>query len=48
MKNIHKEIVEELNVKGGGNPQTVQGGACSKDELDIVLEKFYEKILNTL
>ncbi len=47
MKNIHKEIVEELNVKGGGNPQTVQG-ACSKDELDIVLEKFYEKILNSL
>lgn len=47
MKNIHNEIVQELNIKGGGNPQTVQG-ACSKDELDIVLEKFYEKILNTL
>ncbi|MCF6460623.1 alanyl-tRNA editing protein [Clostridium sp. Cult3] len=47
MKIIHKEIAKEINIKGGGSSQTVQG-ACTKDELDLVLEKFYEKILNTI
>ncbi len=47
MKNIHNEITQNINIKGGGSPQTVQG-ACNREELDFVLEKFYEKIINLL
>ncbi len=47
MKNIHNEITQNINIKGGGSPQTVQG-ACNRKELDFVLENFYEKIVNLL
>ena len=47
MKNILKEISKEMNIKGGGSPQTVQGG-CSKDELDLILRYFYERITGSL
>mgnify|MGYP000906044682 FL=1 len=47
MKNIFKEISQEIDIKGGGSPQTVQGG-CAKDELDLILKGFYERIINSL
>jgi alanyl-tRNA synthetase len=47
MKNIFKEISQEIDIQGGGSPQTVQGG-CTKDELDLILKGFYERIINSL
>ncbi|QQY80449.1 alanyl-tRNA synthetase [Keratinibaculum paraultunense] len=47
IKDIHNEIAQNINIKGGGSPQTVQG-TCNQEELDSVLEKFYEKIINLL
>ncbi len=45
MKNILKTIMEKMNIKGGGSPQTVQGG-CPKGEVDSILKAFYEEIIN--
>ena len=47
MKIIFKELSKNIDVKGGGSPQTVQGG-CSKNELDLILREFYENIINYL
>ena len=47
MKSIFKEISKKIDIKGGGSPQTVQGG-CSKDELDSILKSFFEEITNSL
>lgn len=43
LKDIFKEISEEFEIKGGGSPQTVQGG-CSLEDLDKLLNRFLEKI----
>lgn len=43
LKDILKEISEEFEIKGGGSPQTVQGG-CSLEDLDKLLNRFLEKI----
>ena len=34
--------MEKMNIKGGGSPQTVQGG-CPKGEVDSILKAFYEE-----
>ncbi len=47
MKNILKEISQDMDIKGGGSPQTVQGG-CKNDELDLILKGLYEGIMNSL
>ena len=47
MKSIFKSVSKKLDIKGGGSPQTVQGG-CSKDELDLILQSFFDEITNSL
>lgn len=47
MKNILKEISKKIDIKGGGSPQTVQGG-CLKDELNLILKGFFDEIINIL
>ena len=43
LKNILKEVSEEFDIKGGGSPQTVQGG-CSIENLEKLLNSFFLKI----
>ncbi|WMM23523.1 DHHA1 domain-containing protein [Tissierella sp. MB52-C2] len=43
LKNILKEVSEEFDIKGGGSPQTVQGG-CSIESLEKLLNSFFLKI----
>ncbi|WP_313756342.1 DHHA1 domain-containing protein [Tissierella sp.] len=43
LKDIFKEVSEEFEIKGGGSPQTIQGG-CSLDDLDNLLNIFFENI----
>ncbi len=43
LKDIFKEISEEFDIKGGGSPQTVQGG-CSLEDLEKLLNRAFEKI----
>lgn len=47
MRNIFKDLSKNLNIKGGGSPQIVQGG-CSKKDLDLILEEFNKAIMNNL
>ena len=47
MKNIFKNISENLDIKGGGSNQVVQG-KCKKDSLDLVLKSFYENIIGEI
>lgn len=47
MKNIFKNISENLDIKGGGNNQVVQG-KCETDNLDLVLKSFYENIIGEI
>lgn len=47
LKDILKEISEEFEIKGGGSSQTVQGG-CSLEDLDKLLNKFLERIKNSI
>lgn len=43
LKEILKEITNEYQIKGGGSPNTVQGGSSS-DDLEHIIEMFYNKI----
>ncbi|MDR7857095.1 DHHA1 domain-containing protein [Tissierella sp.] len=43
LKNIFKDISEEFDLKGGGTPETVQG-KCSIENLEVLLNRFSEKI----
>lgn len=43
LRNILKDISEEFNIKGGGSPQTIQGG-CSLEDLENLLNSFFVKI----
>ncbi|MBU5427140.1 hypothetical protein KQI41_12010 [Tissierella pigra] len=43
LKNILKDVSEEFNIKGGGSPQTIQGG-CSLEDLENLLNSFFVKI----
>ncbi|HSH36390.1 alanyl-tRNA editing protein [Schnuerera sp.] len=47
MKKILEEISQDIKIKGGGNPQTVQGG-CPKDMLDEILKAFYDKVIENI
>ncbi|WP_333637822.1 alanyl-tRNA editing protein [Tissierella praeacuta] len=47
LKDIFKEVSEEFEIKGGGSPQTIQGG-CSLDDLDSLLNIFFENIKNKI
>ncbi|WP_333657038.1 alanyl-tRNA editing protein [Tissierella praeacuta] len=47
LKDILKEVSEEFEIKGGGSPQTIQGG-CSLDDLDSLLNIFFENIKNKI
>ena len=43
LKNIFKEISGEFEIKGGGSPSTIQG-ACSTEDLEVILSRFFEEI----
>ena len=43
LKNIFKDISEELDLKGGGTPETVQG-KCSVEDLEELLSRFSQRI----
>lgn len=47
MKKLLEEVSQNIEIKGGGSPQTIQGG-CSIDKLDDVIKTFYDKILERL
>lgn len=47
LKDIFKEISEEFEVKGGGSPLMVQG-KCLGDDLQKLLNEFFEKIKNAI
>ena len=47
MKNIFKNVSENLDIKGGGSNQVVQG-KCEKNNLDLVLNSFYENIIREI
>ena len=47
MKNIFKNISENLDIKGGGSNKVVQG-KCEKNNLDLVLKSFYENIIGEI
>lgn len=47
IKDIFKEVSQDLAIKGGGNSQVVQG-KCEEKDLDLVLEKFYESIIREI
>lgn len=43
LKNILKDLSNEFEVKGGGSPNTVQGG-CNLEDLENLLKGFFEAI----
>ncbi|WP_353096102.1 DHHA1 domain-containing protein [Tissierella praeacuta] len=45
LKDVLQEISEEFEIKGGGSSQTVQG-RCSLDDLDKLLNAFFENVKN--
>jgi len=47
IKNIFGKISKDIEIKGGGNTQTIQG-ECNIEKLEEVLIKFYEDILNNI
>lgn len=47
IKNIFSNLSKKINIKGGGDLQTVQGG-CNKEELDNILNNFQDQIVNYL
>lgn len=47
IKNIFSNLSKKMNIKGGGDLQTVQGG-CNKEELDNILNNFQDQIVNYL
>lgn len=47
LQEIYKDISSTFQIKGGGNPNTVQGGS-NKDDLIPIMEKFAEKIRKEL
>ncbi len=46
LKNIMGKVTKDMDVKGGGSPQAVQG-SCSKDDLNNLLQGFYDEILES-
>lgn len=47
LKNILDRISKYVELKGGGSPQSVQG-SCNSDDLDKLLNKFYNEIEKNL
>ncbi len=47
MKKILEEISQNIKIRGGGSPQTVQG-ACPMNMLDKTLKAFYDKVVENL
>lgn len=47
MKEIFEEISQDIEIRGGGSPQTIQGG-CPIDMLDKTLKAFYNKVTENL
>lgn len=47
MKEIFEEISQDMEIRGGGSPQTIQGG-CPIDMLDKTLKAFYNKVTENL
>lgn len=45
LKDILKDISQEFDIKGGGSPHIIQG-KCSSEDLQKLLNKFFEKIKN--
>lgn len=46
LKNIMSKVSEDTEIKGGGSPNSVQG-SCSKNNLDKILNRFYDEIVET-
>ncbi|MCF6463218.1 alanyl-tRNA editing protein [Clostridium sp. Cult1] len=47
MKEIFEEISQDMEIRGGGSPQTIQGG-CPIDMLDKTLKAFYDRVIENL
>lgn len=47
LMDIYKEIASKISIKGGGNPNTIQGGV-DLNQLDKMMELFYGAILKEL
>ena len=47
MKEIFEEISQDMEIRGGGSPQTIQGG-CPIDMLGKTLKAFYNKVTENL
>lgn len=45
--NIYKDVSTKINIKGGGNPNTIQGG-LELDDIDNTMKIFYDTIINEL
>lgn len=47
LKNIMSKVSEDTEIKGGGSPNSVQG-SCSNNNLDKILNRFYDEIVEDL
>ncbi|MFS8541482.1 MAG: DHHA1 domain-containing protein [Tissierellales bacterium] len=47
LKTLLSNISKQERIKGGGSPQTVQG-ACNREDLNKILNTFYDEIKKTL
>ena len=47
MKEIFEEISQDMEIRGGGSPQTIQGG-CPIDMLGKTLKAFYDRVIENL
>ncbi|MCF6465596.1 alanyl-tRNA editing protein [Clostridium sp. Cult2] len=47
MKKVLEEVSKSIDIKGGGSPQTIQGG-CPIDKLDETLNTFYDKVIESI